>query len=361
MKPIIHRLVAGSLALAGSGVAAQDSVIVIGGSGSFGSNGSSNPGTLSDGITRASARLVFHWDDTASELTVTVSNDSPILAGVPTPVLTNVFFNVPPGINGLSLVSQVGSGATAPSWSSSFDDDLDAGPNPNVASGFGAFNAALSIAGPQGGISNPVAPLLAIAPGTEVCGPATFVFAATGKLGGITAYDFNSVASQNAGAPGFVGAVNFQGGGVAAATGYVSPTGGACSTAATAIDLGGGCGGAQLTTGLPIMGTLVPVEITGVPPGACGTGFASPPGATPFMYRTCLVFLDRSPNSLFVIQSFKPAPTGEVGCNFRTPSFQESPTCCGVSFVMQGLIVDPSAPAGERISVTNGWQITLGS
>jgi hypothetical protein len=351
------------MALVGSGLAAQDSVIVVGGVGSFGSNGS-NPGTLSDGTTKATARLVFHWDAAASELTLTVENTSPVTSGVATPVLTDVFFNVPAGVTGLTLQSQSAAGGAAPNFALVFDDDLSSDPNPNAANGFGAYNALLATSGggAQGGISNPDADTLGIPPGTEVVGPATFVFAATGNLAAVTAFDFNSLVSANPpGSQSFVGAAKFQAGGAAGASGFISPSGSFCSTAAVVEDLGGGCGGPQLSSGLPIMGELTTVTITNLPVGSCGTGYGSLPGATPFLYKTCLVFLDRNPNSLFVIQNFKAELTNEVSCNVRPPSFQQSPNCCGVSFILQGLVIDNSAPVGERVSVTNGLFITLGS
>ncbi len=363
MKPTLSKLVVGAFALAGSHLAAQDSVIVIGGAGSFGSNGSSNPGTLSDGFTFASARLVFDWDGMTSQLTLTVENNSPVFGGVPNPVLTDVFFNVPSGVTGLSLASQSGSGGATPSWTLSFDDDLGTNPNPNGADGFGAYNVMISTGGGvQGGISNPNADTLGVPAGTNVEGPATFVFNATGNLAGLTAFDFNSRLSQNPpGSQSFVGTAKFQSGGYAGASGFLSPSDSYCSTAAAAVDLGGGCGGSQISSELPLMGQACTIELKGAPPLACGYAYGSSPGVTPYTFKNCLIFLDPNPNSLFFLGAFLVEPGGGIACKVKTPSFQASPGCCGVSFILQGIVVDKAAPPGQRIGVTNGWQITLGS
>jgi hypothetical protein len=363
MKTLQLKLVAGCLALAPSGLAAQDSVILIGGPGSYGSNGTFNPAYLSDNVTKASARLVFHWDAMTSQLTLTVENTSLGKPGIPNPVLTDVFFNVPAGITGLSLMSQTGAGGATPTWVLDFDADLSANPNPNGANGFGAYNAMISTGGgAQNGIKNPLVGTIGIPPGTEVVGPVTFVFSATGSLAGISAYDFNSIQSVNPpGSQSFVGAAKFQAGGVAGSSGFISPAGSYCATAATAEDLGGGCGGAYLETELPFMGQTSMVTVSGMPPLACGTAFGSSAGAMPFFYNTCQVFLDTDPNSLFVIANFKAPASGPLMCRQQIPSYLVSPTCCGVSFVLQALFVDTSAPPGQRISVTNGWKVTIGS
>ncbi|HKB15090.1 MAG TPA: hypothetical protein VKF62_03445, partial [Planctomycetota bacterium] len=66
--------------------------------------------TLCDGVTPATADVAFTYDDATHTLTLLVENTSPVTSGVPNPLLTALYFNVPAGaVTGLSLVSQTGS------------------------------------------------------------------------------------------------------------------------------------------------------------------------------------------------------------------------------------------------------------
>ncbi len=347
--------------LAGSALSAQDSVIVIGGANSFGSNGSSNPGTLDDGITEASARFVFHLDTLASQLTLTVENTSEVLAGIPNPVLTDIFFNVPTAITGMSIASQAGSGGATLAFELNFDEDLSSDPNPNGANGFGAYNVKLCTpgSGVQGAIANPDADTWGTPPGSLVIGPATFVLDLTGDLTGLTAFSFTSLLSVNPpGSHAFVGAAKFQSGGVAGSSGFISP-GEFCPSVAESANIGGGCGASTLSTTPPVMGQNSTVSLTNAPASVCGTVLASPSGATPTLFRGCLIMLKL--NQLMQVQSFVTDANGEYSFEVPISSFAESPQCCGATFVIQGALFGEQNGRKVFLEMTNAVQITLGS
>ncbi len=351
----------GAALLASSMLSAQDSVIVIGGANSCGSNGSSNPGTLDDGITEASARFVFHLDTQASQLTLTVENTSKVLPLIPNPVLTDVFFNVPPAITGMSVASQMGSGGATLAFALSFDGDLTTSPNPNGANGFGAYSVQLSTpgGGVQGGIANPAASIWLAPPGSLVIGPATFVFDLTGDLSGLTAFSFNSLFSViPPGNKPAVGAAKFQAGGLLGASGFISP-GDFCPIEAESADIGGGCGASTLSSTPPFMGQNATVSLTNAPALVCGTVLGSPSGAAPTLFRGCLIMLDL--NQAMRVQTFVTDANGEFSFEVPIPSFAESPQCCGQSFVIQGALLDNQGGRKVFLEMTNAVQVTLGS
>jgi hypothetical protein len=197
---------------------------LIGGVGSYSTTNFDNPGLLDDGLTPGAARFEYTLDDVASTFTVEVFNVSPVTVGIENPVLSAVYFNVPPQISAMSLMTQTGSGGATPAFSLTFDANLNTGPNPNGTGRFGAFAACLDNGGGvSGSISNPLADTLGVPPGSDVIGPVTFVFSLTGDLTGLTANHF--AMSYSTTPPGDVpmtAAAKFQSGGVAGSSGTIS-------------------------------------------------------------------------------------------------------------------------------------------
>jgi hypothetical protein len=175
---------------------------VVGGPGTFSSCGPGDPPTLCDGVTLASALFTFTFDDTVTPnlLTVEVSNTSPVVPGVPNPILSAFWFNVPAlAATQLTLVSQTapGEGGTS-SFGHEFDPDLNDGSNPVTSPGFCAFNSKTEwMPEVAGGIANPLADTFAIPPSFLVFGPVTFVYQVGGPASaGVQAPTFASAFSQ---------------------------------------------------------------------------------------------------------------------------------------------------------------------
>ena len=360
MKHISFAL--GALALFPA-VAAAQAEISIGGSGSFGSNGSFDPGTLDDGITVATARFTFTLDAGNSQLEVLVENTSPVLVGVPNPVLTDVYFNTPAAITGMSIASQTGSGGATPAWVLSFDADLGSNPNPNGANGFGAYNVHLGVpsTGVQGAIANPAADTLGVPPGSAVIGPVTFVLDLTGDLTGLTDDDFATLLSVNPpGSHSFVAAGKFQAGGDALASGFISPGTNDCPTTATSETVPGGCGDSTLSTTLPLMGTTGTVTLTDAAPGVCGVVLVTPGTGTNINFNGCTLLVN--PNSVYRLKTFITDGNGSTSFTVNVPSYAQSPACCGSQFMIQGATFAKNPGGGiQMLEITNGVQLTLGS
>jgi len=204
-----------ALGLLASDVGAEQTAasFTIGGPGSFGSNGSSDPGTLSNG-TEASASATIELDDQNGVLVLTLQNTSPVAAGVCNPVLTEFFFNVPLAVTGATLDSQVPFEGPVPTFDLTFDPDRTSNPNPNGAGSFGVFSVGLTLQGIQDGIVNPAADTYPAPMGHLTRGPVVFTFSLEGDLEGLTADDF---ANQYSGTPPgnhpSASAAKFQGGG----------------------------------------------------------------------------------------------------------------------------------------------------
>ena len=75
-----------------------NATVVIGGPGSLSSEGTSNPGLLSDG-TQPGAHVDLTYDSDTAMLTLDIFNDGPSGS------LTGLFFNVPSGVTGASLAT----------------------------------------------------------------------------------------------------------------------------------------------------------------------------------------------------------------------------------------------------------------
>ena len=69
----------------------------------------------------ASARFTFTLDVGASQLVLVVENTSPVMPGIPNPVITDVFFNVPSAVTGIMLTGQASSGGAPAAFSMALD------------------------------------------------------------------------------------------------------------------------------------------------------------------------------------------------------------------------------------------------
>jgi hypothetical protein len=216
LTPVPCSFALGVLALATPALANQTSAsLTVGGAGSYSSEGTFDPGMLSDGVTVGIAHLTFAFDDVAGTLAVTVSNVSPVIPGVCNPVVSDFFFNTPVQVTGMTLSNITWASGAMPLQTLTFDADLGSAPNPNGAGPFGAFNAALEHNGIQGGIANPAADTLPGPPNSQAIGPAVFTFQLSGPLAGLTATDFTAAFSVTP--PGNMpshAVAHFQGGGV---------------------------------------------------------------------------------------------------------------------------------------------------
>ncbi|HKB16629.1 MAG TPA: hypothetical protein VKF62_11220 [Planctomycetota bacterium] len=231
----------------------------IGGPGGLSCCGPGNPPTLCDGETVATARVSFAYDDVAHTLTLVVENTSPVLPGVPNPLLTKLHFNAPPGaVTGLSLLSQSGSGGASPTWYLVFDANPASGSNPAKLGCLGAFSARLSNGnGIANAIANGAADTFDAPNGSWVVGPVTFVIDVAVSPGAVLdASDFANAFSHNP--PGDhqvnLGA-HFQAGGPQGKSGKISSS--------------AGCEPGEFLQGTPSIGSTVTLVMTGTP-GCCG-------------------------------------------------------------------------------------------
>lgn len=201
--------------------ASAQEVVSVGGSGGLACSNANDPPTLDDGITPATGTITFDFDGALDRLTVTVENTSPVTAGVPNPLVTDAWFNLPNGaVTSLTPVSQTDGDGLASSWLISADYDLTDGGN--GAGCMGAFS--VHLANP-GGMSQGIANASAdTTTGTPINGPVTFVFDLAGPgVDTLTSLDFAASLSTN---PPGSGATNtslkFQGGGLAGASDKIS-------------------------------------------------------------------------------------------------------------------------------------------
>ncbi len=333
--------------------AQETAAITIGGTGSLSSEGFDDPGLLSDGETQARARLQFTLDVSQSRLTLEVANLSPVLEGVPNPVLTRIYFNAPEEITGMSLQSQsAAQGASA--FSLVFDPDRVFGRQPNRAGRLGAFSAKLDNgAGVGGGIANPLADTLPTQ--DVVLGPVTFVIALQGDLSGVSVMDFVTERSSNpTGKARVIAAGKFQGGGDDDASAFISNDEPVCLIAAMVEDLGGGCG-ARLECDLPVMDQLWHARIDSDLPGALGVLILSRFEPESTFVNGCEILLDlESANPVLYFQT---DANGDAELELMMPSFLSSPECCGFEHLLQVVI----ASGGTLAQATNACHTRLGS
>jgi hypothetical protein len=163
-KPIVNArtLLSSALCLSGlclsglclSGLAHGQSIVEVGADGVGCSQAAA---ILSDGSAGA-ATVTFDYDAVQARLQVSVANTSPVVAGVPNPLITRVYFNVPTGTTTTAtLVDQSSTGATQPHFVFGFDADAADGNDPNKADCLGTFNFRLASTGISDGIANPEA------------------------------------------------------------------------------------------------------------------------------------------------------------------------------------------------------------
>lgn len=345
----MRTLVAGLLLGSGSLFAQSSAGISIGGPFSCSSEGFDNPARLADGITEASALLIFTLDNAEAELTVSVTNTSPVLAGVPNPVISQVYFNAPSAITGMSLLAQDGSGGALASFALSFDANPSG--DANKAGLFGNFEVQLdNPGGIQGAIANASADTLPGPDGSLVSGPVAFVFSLQGDLGGLEAADFANGLSS--GSKPTEATCHFQGGGAADASAKISAATGPCSAAAESIPLGIGFG-ATLAMTPPIQGGPVSIFVDGNTPFAIGAIFQSSPLDQPFQAFGAEIWLNVD---LYAQVIFMTDASGDFEYHAVLPSNVDR---CGLQRNLQAIVLSPNGPTafGE---ITNGILAQVG-
>ncbi len=173
----------------------------IGGPGSHGSNGSSDPGTLDDGATEATATLTFHFNDASNTLTIDLENTSPVSVGVANPLLTELYLSMPRQVTGAIFADlQWNQSPTGPKLELSFDPDVLIGIQHNDSGAFGAFSLKLTTGtGLPDGFANAAADTIAADPADVHFGPASIKILLQGNLDGIEAEFFARAFSYTTG------------------------------------------------------------------------------------------------------------------------------------------------------------------
>lgn len=221
---VISLLAAAALAATGTAQVTQHSVVV-GGPDAVGCQNATVPPTLDDGVTVGLAQLGFTYDSSTHVLQLEVSNTSPVVSGMATPKLTQVYFNLPEGtVSSVTLLSQVASDGEVTTFDLAFDADLST-PEPSTKMGCaGYFNVCLS--SKPAGIVNPSA---ANARAGDFEGPVLFELQLAGSgVSLIDAYTIAGAFSRNAD-EGYNAGVKFQAGGEGAeASGFISSAQPAC-------------------------------------------------------------------------------------------------------------------------------------
>jgi hypothetical protein len=173
------RCVIGAGLIAASPLAAQPTTqsLAIGGAGARGCQDLRDPPRLSDG-TLAAAVLDFTYDAPTRVLDLVVTNTSPVIRGVPNPLITRIAFNLPhQAVTAVTLLSQTGVGGAAPDFELAADTDVFQPPDLRVAC-TGHVGVLLDVERSatiiRGGIGNVLADTYAAPPGSVVIGPVTF-------------------------------------------------------------------------------------------------------------------------------------------------------------------------------------------
>ena len=226
---------------------------VIGGPGAHGCQ-QGDPPTLTGGVP-ASATITHDYDAATAMLTVTVTNTSEVIAGVPNPVISRVDFNAPSwAISDLILVNQTAAGGAAPNFSMMFDNNLLGGSSLPSFNCFGSFSVSLLSGGngPQGGIANANAGTLGGPPGSAVIGPVVFEFqVVSAAAASLSATAFSNSLSQG-GSNQATAAMKFVSGG---------PGGNESGIIGNALD----CEPAGFVIGAPSLGSTVFLAQSGQP------------------------------------------------------------------------------------------------
>jgi len=270
-------------------------------------------------------------------------------------VITRVYFNTPPGITGMTLVSQSASeGDVEPTFELTFDADRSSAPQPNGAGRFGAFNAQLDNGdGVHGSIANADADT--IAPSDPAIGPVTFVLALEGDLTGVEPEDFVTERSSNPpGDESVVAVAKFQSGGKREASAFISGGDPFCGLVAEAEDLGGGCG-PRLVCDLPVQGETWEAHVDSAPPGSLGVFVISPLPARPVRFHGCDILVDLARG--YRLALFTVDENGQGSIAMMIKSYQASPVCCGIEGIVQVGFRTGTVFQGA----TNACRVRLGS
>lgn len=205
---------------------------------------------LDDSTTPAMGTVHFRYDNWRKELWVTVTNTSPVRPGVANPVISDVYFNLPPmaGMR-MELIHQDGWEGATPNASEAYSF----GPGASIltAGCFGDFDVHLDLGqGALGGITNPNADTFALPKSQLAGGPVLFVFGLGGQRArSLTAADFAFAMSRNS-SMAVPAAFGFEGGGVSAmARGEVA--------------LSNNCKPVVSLTGQPCIGNTVTLRLDG--------------------------------------------------------------------------------------------------
>jgi hypothetical protein len=314
--------------------------LAIGGLGTTGCQGPEDPPTLGGGVL-ASGTIGYAYDEATGILTLTVANDSPVTMGVPNPLITKVWINLPHlAVSGVSLLSQSGSGGASPSFELSFDtNNLDeVGSIP--ANCFGKMGLLLATSGGsiQGGIANPAADTLPGPSGAAVIGPVTFTLQITGPgADSLTADAF--AASLSANPPGSMqvnAAFKFQGGGIDEESGTIGD--------------GPGCRVGGWIVGEPNIGNTVQF-VMDTPEGCHGCIVASgDPGPTMFGSLTVPIGMPMVP--IMIVTTAPPTPT------VLDLAIPNDPNLVGVTIYFVVAAIDPMTLTG--LNITDQFSVTIG-
>ncbi|MCR9244769.1 MAG: hypothetical protein NXI31_07040 [bacterium] len=233
----------------------------IGTNGALGCQSTSAP-TLTNGVV-ATGTIDYSYDAATSQLTVRVTNTSPVVANEDNPVITQIAFSFPfQTVSGATLLSQTAPAGSTPNFGLQFR------PNQTLPLGcFGCFNVILSVPGVAGGIGNDQATQFASP--IVVLGRTEFVLQLRGPgVAGLTADAISQVLSGG-GVYDVAAGFEFLGGGVGGVErGFVSSGDPCCPNPATVTGLGTGCAPSQFTIptltsiGAPFVGGPVGVDVS---------------------------------------------------------------------------------------------------
>lgn len=166
-------------------LSASASVIYVGGTGAFSTDGVyGSQGLLSGGET-ATATFAFSLADDV--LTLTVTNTSPAVLGTDAlvipdaPVISDMFFHAPSAITGMQFLTAAGGAAAGSGWDFTYDPDM------TPSSGFGFLKKIFDVGldgGPDPGSPDPVIasvndPNIFDGPGDPMASPVAFTFKLT--------------------------------------------------------------------------------------------------------------------------------------------------------------------------------------
>lgn len=342
MRKVMAVFVGGALAAsAHAGVTTASKTI--GGPGGLSSCGTSNPPTLCDGVTQATATFDFAYDDVTKVLILTVTNTSPVTAGVPNPLLAEIYFNVPAfAALDLTLLGQTTEGGGAdPGFAVGFDPDLNDGQNDNTAPGFCAFNTKLAqLVETPGGIANALADTIAAPAGSWVYGPVTFTFQVGGPPAtGVGAKSYSSSFSHIPPGNFNVNVVGkFKSGGVSESSGSMS--------------VSPGCEPGNWMVGTPCLGCPVQFVMCG------GTGcfgclaISTSPGPTviptPSGPLSIPIGMPAAPILIVTLPS--------TSCVSATVTVPNDPAVIGATFYVANALLHPVTGA---LSSADGFSVTL--